>query len=126
MPETTAKPRVLIADDEQVIADTLAMILNQGGFEALAVYSCINALELAPAFKPDMLISDVLMTDLNGIKAAIRMKALLPNIRVFLLSGQTATEELLERENAAGYGFEVLNKPLQPQDLINRLRENKP
>jgi CheY-like chemotaxis protein len=126
MPETAANPRVLIADDEQVIADTLAMILNQGGFEALAVYSCINALELAPAFKPDMLISDVLMTDLNGIKAAIRMKALLPNIRVFLLSGQTATEELLERENAAGYGFEVLNKPLQPQDLINRLRENKP
>ncbi len=34
MPDTPAKPKVLIADDERVIADTLAMILNQGGFEA--------------------------------------------------------------------------------------------
>ena len=122
MHESAVKPKVLIADDEQVIADTLALILNQGGFEALAVYSCVKALELAPTFRPDMLISDVIMSELDGIKAAIRMKAMLPDIRVFLLSGQTTTEELLERENASGYGFEVLSKPLHPQDLINTLR----
>jgi CheY-like chemotaxis protein len=126
MPETRNKPKVLIADDERVIADTLAMILNQGGFEARAVYSCVNALEIAPAFRPDMLISDVIMSELNGIEAAIRMKALLPDIHVFLLSGQTATAELLEKQNASGYGFEVLNKPLHPQDLISRLRLCRP
>ena len=38
MPDT-AKPRILVADDERVIADSLAMILNQSGFEARAVYS---------------------------------------------------------------------------------------
>jgi CheY-like chemotaxis protein len=124
MTETTAKPKVLIADDERVIADTLAAILNHGGFEARAVYSCIKALEIAPAFKPDLLISDVIMTELNGIEAAIRIRAILPDIRVFLLSGQTATAELLERENAAGYGFEVLTKPLHPRDLIIRLRQS--
>ncbi|HEY1983973.1 MAG TPA: response regulator [Terracidiphilus sp.] len=122
MPETTLKPKVLIADDEHVIADTLAMILNQGGFEARAVYSCVKALELASTFQPDMLISDVIMAELNGVEAAIKMKALLPDIRVFLLSGQTATAELLEKENAANYGFEVLFKPLHPQDLISKLR----
>ncbi len=123
MPDPTAKPKVLIADDERIIADTLAMILNQGGFEAQAVYSCVKALEMAPAFKPDMLISDVIMSELNGIEAAIRMKALLPDIRVFLLSGQTATAEMLEQENAAGYGFEVLTKPFHPKDLIRKLRD---
>ncbi len=122
MPDVSAKPRVLIADDERVIADTLAMILNQGGFEARAVYSCLNALELAPSFRPDMLISDVIMAELNGIEAAVRIKALLPDIRVFLLSGQTATAELLEKENASDYGFEVLTKPLHPQELIGKLR----
>ena len=129
MPDSVAKPKVLIADDERIIADTLAMILNHGGFEAQAVYSCVKALEMAPDFKPDMLISDVIMSDLNGIEAAIRMKALLPDIRVFLLSGQTATAEMLENENAADYGFEVLAKPLHPTDLIHRLRDtmaNKP
>jgi CheY-like chemotaxis protein len=78
---------------------------------------------MAPAFKPDLLISDVIMSELNGIEAAIRMKALLPDIRVFLLSGQTATAEMLEQENAAGYGFEVLTKPFHPKDLIRKLRD---
>src|ERR1700749_2750685 len=105
MPDPTARPKVLIADDERIIADTLAMILNQGGFEAQAVYSCVKALEMAPDFKPDLLISDVIMSELNGIEAAIRMKALLPDIRVFLLSGQAATAEILEKENAANHGF---------------------
>jgi CheY-like chemotaxis protein len=123
MADPTAKLKVLIADDERIIADTLAMILNQGGFEAQAVYSCVKALEMAPAFKPDLLISDVIMSELNGIEAAIRMKALLPDIRVFLLSGQTATAEMLEQENAAGYGFEVLTKPFHPTDLIRKLRD---
>lgn len=125
MPENSPKPRVLIADDEKVIADTLAMILNQGGFEAQAVYSCVKALELAPSFRPDVLISDVIMSELNGIEAAVRIKAILPDIRVFLLSGQTATAELLEKENASACGFEVLTKPLHPRELISRLRDGK-
>ena len=57
---------VLVADDERVIADTLAMILNQSGFEARAVYSGERALEIALEFKPDMLISDVIMSGMNG------------------------------------------------------------
>ncbi len=39
MSEQQAKPKVLVADDERVIADTLAIILNQAGFDATAVYS---------------------------------------------------------------------------------------
>jgi CheY-like chemotaxis protein len=117
------KPKVLIADDEQIIADTLAAILNQGGFEARAVYSSAKAVEVAHAFQPDLLVSDVIMSGVDGIEAAIRIKSLLPHIRVFLLSGQTATAELLERRNAAGQGFEILTKPLHPRDLISRLRE---
>jgi len=122
MSDAPIRPKVLIADDERVIADTLAMILNQGGFEARAVYSCQKAVELAPAFQPDMLISDVLMAELNGVDAAIQIRSLLPDIRVFLLSGQTATRELIEKSDAKDFGFEVLIKPLHPQDLLTRLR----
>ena len=85
-----AKPKVLIADDERLIADTLALILNQGGFEARVAYNCEEALGVAPSFQPDILISDVLMADWNGVDAAIEMRVLLPDLRVFLLSGQTA------------------------------------
>jgi len=123
MPEIPVPPKVLIADDERVIADTLAAILNLGGFEARAAYSCSQALDVAPVFRPDLLIFDVIMDEMSGIEAAVRIKAMLPDIRVFLLSGQTATAEMLEKEKADGYGFEVIIKPVHPRDLIARLRE---
>ena len=116
-----AKPKVLIADDEKLIADTLALILNQGGFEAQAVYTCKKALEVAPLFQPDVLISDVLMAEMNGVDAAIQMRSLLPDIRVFLLSGQTATADMIARSKAGNLGFEVLVKPVHPQELLRRL-----
>ena len=106
-----------------MIADTLAAILNQAGFEARAVYTSTKALEVARSFQPDVLVSDVIMSGVDGIESAIRIKALLPDIRVFLLSGQTATAELLERRDAAGHGFEILTKPLHPRELMSRLRE---
>jgi CheY-like chemotaxis protein len=122
MPEESAKPKVLIADDEPVIADTLAMILKQSGFDARAVYSGEKALELAQTFAPEMLISDVIMADLNGIDAAIRIQALLPGIKILLFSGQAATADLLEKARARGYEFEILAKPVHPQDLLRKLR----
>ena len=117
------KRKVLIADDEKLIADTLALILNQGGFEARAVYTCQRALEVAPSFQPDVLVSDVLMAEMNGVDAAIQIRSLLPDIRVFLLTGQTATADMIARSKASGLGFEVLVKPVPPQELLGRLRD---
>jgi DNA-binding response OmpR family regulator len=122
MPEANIKPKILVVDDERVIADTLAMILNQSGFDARAIYSGEGALELASTFAPDMLISDVIMADLNGIDAAIRIRAMLPGIKILLFSGQAATADLLEKARAQGYEFEILAKPVHPQDLLSRLR----
>ena len=103
MPETQLKPKVLVVDDERVIADTLAVILNQSGFQAKAAYSGEEALDIASTFEPDMLITDVIMADLNGIDAAIRIRALLPRIKILLFSGQAATADLLEKARGRGY-----------------------
>jgi CheY-like chemotaxis protein len=117
-----AKPKVLVADDERVIADTLAIILNQSGFEATAVYSGEKAVEIAGSLRPDMLISDVIMTDLNGIDAAIKIRSLLPSCKILLFSGQAATADLLDRARTQGHEFEILAKPVHPQDLLAKLR----
>ncbi|HUB29402.1 MAG TPA: response regulator [Terracidiphilus sp.] len=122
MHENRVKPKVLVVDDERVIADTLAMILNQSGFDARAVYSGEKAVEMASSFAPDMLITDVIMADLNGIDAAIMIRALLPNIKILLFSGQAATADLLEKARTRGYEFEILAKPVHPQDLLSRLK----
>ncbi len=122
MPENAQKSKVLVADDERVIADTLAMILNQSGFHARVAYTGEKALELAAEFQPDMLISDVIMAGLNGIDAAIKIRQILPNIKILLFSGQAATADLLEKARERGYEFEILAKPVHPQDLLAKLR----
>jgi CheY-like chemotaxis protein len=122
MSEPKGKPKVLVADDERVIADTLSIILNQAGFEATAVYSGEKAVETAKTLKPDMLISDVIMTDMNGIDAAIKIRGMLPGCKILLFSGQAATADLLDRARVQGHEFEILAKPVHPQDLLARLR----
>ncbi len=125
MPETNTNhsiPRVLVADDEQVIANTLAIILNQAGFEARAVYSGEKAIEELDSFEPDMLISDVIMTGMTGIEAAIETRKKLPRCKILLFSGQAATADLLERARAQGHEFEILAKPVHPTDLLAKLR----
>src|ERR1035437_5471062 len=89
MLETIRSPRVLIVDDECVIADSLALILNQNGFDATAVYSGEAAVETAVTFNPDVLISDVVMGEMNGIELALRVSVLLPGCRVILISGRS-------------------------------------
>jgi len=116
------KPKVLVADDEQVIANTLAIILNQAGFEARAVYSGEKALEELDGFQPDMLISDVIMTGMTGIEVAIETRKKLPDCKVLLFSGQAATADLLERARAQGHEFDILAKPVHPTDLLAKLR----
>lgn len=122
MSQSTSKPKVLVADDERVIADTLTIILTQNGFEAQAVYSGEKAVEVARTLQPDMLICDVIMQDMNGIDAAILIREMLPSCKILLFSGQAATADLLERARTQGHNFEILAKPVHPQDLLARLR----
>ena len=57
--QTPSKRRVIVADDEETIATTFALILNQAGFEARAVFSGEQVVEILDSFQPEMLIVDV-------------------------------------------------------------------
>jgi DNA-binding response OmpR family regulator len=120
------KPRVLIADDEEVIANTLAMILNHAGFETRAVYSGEQVLEILHSFNPHLLISDVIMPGITGIEAAIEVRSMLPSCRVLLFSGQASSADLLEKARSQGHDFEILAKPVHPADLLARMRAVAP
>ncbi|MGA9586738.1 MAG: response regulator [Terracidiphilus sp.] len=118
-----AARRVLVLDDEQLIANTLALILNRSGFDAHAVYTAEAAIKSAREFSPDVLISDVIMDGSTGIDAAISISELVPTCRVILFSGQAVTADLLERAKASGHRFELLVKPVHPRALLERLKQ---
>ncbi len=114
--------RILVVDDESLIAETVAAILNGHGFEALEATSGEDALRLARSFQPDVVLSDVLMPRMNGVDLGIRLRNEFPRTRVLLFSGQAATSELMRRAEEKGYRFELFPKPIHPEELIARLR----
>lgn len=113
---------VFVVDDEAVIAQTLAMILNQSGFSATAFERSDKAIAAAQNVCPDLLITDVMMPDMNGIDLAIHFRSMHPACRVLLFSGQASTSNLLERARQRGYHFDLMTKPVHPADLLARLQ----
>jgi CheY-like chemotaxis protein len=118
--------RVLVVDDEILIADTLVQILNLSGFESTVAYNGEQAVEVARTTRPDVVITDVIMPGMSGIETAIRIRQCLPDCKVILISGQAAAANLLDKANAAGYFFEVLAKPVHPSVLLDHLRSYSP
>jgi len=123
MPHLLRQPSVFVVDDEYVIAASLAMILRlHGGFRARSFSNPLEALKSAQLEAPDLLISDVVMSELSGIDLAIQVREFCPNCRVLLFSGQASTAHLLEAARENGHDFDVLSKPVHPSDLLVRIR----
>src|ERR1700679_2419561 len=100
------RPRVIVVDDEKVIANTLAIILNNAGFEARAAFCGEEAIELTKNFSPDLMIADVIMPGMSGVEAAMIVRDRLPNCKILLFSGQAATLDVLDTARSQGYEFE--------------------
>ena len=115
--------RILVVDDDIAIADSLAVILNSGGYHAKAVHSAEEALEESVLLAPDVLITDVIMAGMSGIDLAIHISNTVPTCKIILFSGQAQTPELLRKAEEDGYRFELLHKPVHPQVLLRRLSE---
>lgn len=113
--------RVLVVDDEALIADSVAAILIRHGFEAIACYSAKSAIGLTREFCPHIIVSDVLMPELNGVELAIAVQTHCPDTRIVLFSGQAATADILRKAYADGFSFELLPKPIHPTQLLKVL-----
>jgi CheY-like chemotaxis protein len=119
----TAAPTILVVDDERLIADTISEILVQHGFVAFKAYSGEEGVLLSQALRPEIVLSDVLMPRMSGIDMAIRIREVLPATRIVLFSGQATTAELLRQAAAAGHSFELLAKPIHPEELVEKIKE---
>jgi CheY-like chemotaxis protein len=118
------KERVLVVDDEQSIAQSLRDILVRAGFDAVFALSGAEAILLAKELCPDIVISDVIMPDLDGVQTAIGIREACPYARILLFSGQSATTNVLERARAEGHTFDLLPKPIHPARLLEAIRKS--
>jgi CheY-like chemotaxis protein len=118
----SAQTRILVVDDEHLIADTTVAILRQDGFDATAAYSGTEAVQQAARLCPDIMVVDFFMPQMNGIEAAKLVREMCPNVKVFLLSGQASALDFLAHHEEHDLVYELLSKPIHPELLLATLR----
>jgi DNA-binding NtrC family response regulator len=110
--------KIIVVDDEPIIADTLVEILNGEGHNAVAVSNGDSAIRWAGMIKPDIVISDVVMPGIDGVETAKAILKSVPDCRIILFSGQIASVNLLDNARKQGFSFEILAKPVNPDILL--------
>jgi CheY-like chemotaxis protein len=113
--------RVLVVDDDRLVADSLALIVRGRGFESRAVYSGEEAVDIALTWKPDAVIADVIMGKLDGVALATYLAQVLPACRVLLISGNLDAAEMMNDSNQPGRVFPLLAKPVHPDHIFEFL-----
>ncbi len=122
--ERKAKRRlkVLVVDDERLLADTTTAILHRAGFDVRTAYDGFGALEMTGSFHPDYLLTDIMMPVMNGADLAMAVAKMYPATAILLVSGQAGTADILDECKAKGFEFPLLAKPVHPSNLVEKLR----
>jgi DNA-binding NtrC family response regulator len=124
MIEDTALQRVLVVDDEQIIADTLSVILGLHGYAAQTAYSGEDAVAAAKVFRPDVVISGFVLPGMSGLASSLEIHRAIPGCRLIFVSGSARLHEILIE---SGYkGMEVLEKPVHPERILELLAAEIP
>lgn len=117
----TRTAKVLVVDDERRLTDSTVGILRLHGYSAQGAYSGHAGIEAARAFRPNVVVMDVLMPDMNGVEAAREIRADMPGLVVALISGQNFAFDLVRQ--AERESFHLLLKPVEPAKLLDKLAE---
>ncbi|MBX7233548.1 MAG: response regulator transcription factor [Caldilineales bacterium] len=114
--------RILIVDDHAVVRKGLAMVLRlESDFEVVGeAGNGQQALALARTQRPDLVLLDLILPGMDGVQIARALRALLPAVRILVLSGAELDERLSEIM-AAGVDGYVL-KEIEPEDLKQAIR----
>jgi CheY-like chemotaxis protein len=111
--------RILVVDDECLVADTLGLIFRKHGFEAKVAYSANDALNCARSFSPDLLLCDISMPNRSGLELMADFNRELPDCRVLVLTGYYSNlVHIREQSGKLRRPTRVLTKPCNPTDLL--------
>jgi CheY-like chemotaxis protein len=121
----TSKRRVVVVDDEVLIANALKAILNHAGFDTHAMFGGQELVDSLETPRPDVLIIDREMPGVTGgIEAAIITRGKFPNCKILLFSGHANTSGLLVKAREKGHEFELFSKPVHLPDLLAKVRSS--
>ena len=107
--------RILLAEDEKAMREYLTRALEKSGYEVVAVDRGTKALPLLQEYHFDLLLSDIVMPEMDGIELAQRCSEVSPLTRVMFITGFAAVTLKASREAPQA---KVLSKPFHLRDLV--------
>lgn len=113
------KLNVLVCDDDRAIVDALEIYLRQENYGVFKAYNGLQAMELLCREKVHLILMDVMMPELDGLKATIRIREE-QNIPIIILSAKSE-----DTDKIAGLNFgadDYVTKPFNPLELMARVR----
>jgi len=113
--KTLVAPRILLAEDEEAMRTYLARALTNAGYEVCAVESGVAALPLLESGDFDLLVSDIVMPEMDGIELAQHCAEISPRTKVMFITGFAAVSLRASREQPSA---KVLSKPFHLRDLV--------
>ncbi|MEO7589054.1 MAG: response regulator transcription factor, partial [Arachnia sp.] len=117
---TTAMPRrVLVVEDEPVLAGTVVNYLDRAGFDARAVHTGPDALTVARAWSPDVVVLDLGLPTLDGIEVCRRLRTF-STCYVIMLTARADEEDTLE--GLAAGADDYMTKPFSVRELVARVQ----
>ena len=115
-----AEGRVLVVDDEPNITELVAMALKYVGFDVATASSGRDALSSVGDFRPDLIVLDVMMPDLDGFEVCRRLRADGIRVPVVYLTARDATEDKVRGLTLGGDDY--VTKPFSLEELVARIR----
>ncbi len=112
--------RVLVVDDEPTLAELVTLAVRYEGWEARAAHNGLAAVKEAREFRPDVVVLDIMLPDLDGLEVLRRMRANTPAIAVLFLTAKDAIEDKLAGLTAGGDDY--VTKPFSIEEVVLRLR----
>ena len=120
---TTAARRILVVDDHPDVAETLVMMLRIMGHDTATAHDGLDAVAVAEAFRPDVILMDIGMPNLNGYDACRRIREQ-PWGRRIVMVAQTGWGQRDDKQRAIASGFDRhITKPIDPAALERMLAE---
>src|SRR5215216_3713386 len=112
--------RVLVVDDETNILDVLSMALRFHGFEIETAATGDQALAAAAAFKPQLIVLDLMLPDMEGFEVARRLGSRRAEIPIIFLTARDATEDKVRGLSLGADDY--VTKPFSLEELVARVR----
>lgn len=112
--------KVLVVDDEAVLAEMVSMALRYEGWEVTTAVDGSSALAAARTVRPDAVVLDVMLPDMSGLEVLSRLRAQTPELPVLLLTAKDAVEDRIA--GLAAGGDDYVTKPFSLEEVVLRLR----